>query len=302
MSDVVNAILSHKKDIDAHLVTFLKHKRTSLSRIHRLGGDIINRLIPFTTSGKTTRGSLAVYIYSLFAKQQSPRIYDAAAALELFHSGLLIHDDIMDNDTLRRGRASIWEQYRRVSHNTHIGISQAINAGDLCFFLAQELLADINLLPFISSELAYVTIAQMQDVENNRGTPVSKDDILSLYRYKTARYTFSLSMVVGAKVAGVSKQHTETLTRLGESMGLLYQIRDDELSISGDSTVTGKPVGNDERNKKQTLAFLLNSEELSDVKSTHIQHCDDEIDSLPIRAEHKKALGALVRFCLSRNK
>lgn len=302
MSDVVDAILSHKKDIDAHLVTFLKNKRVSLSRIHRLGGDVIDRLIPFTTSGKTTRGSLAVYIYSLFAKHPSPRIYDAAAALELFHSGFLIHDDIMDKDKLRRGRASIWEQYRRASHNTHRGISQAINAGDLCFFLAQELLADVHLLPFISSELSFVAIAQMQDVENNRNKPASKKEILTLYRYKTARYTFSLSMAVGATVANAKGAHIATLMRLGESMGLLYQIRDDELSVYGDASVTGKPVGSDERNKKQTLAFLLNSEELGDLKSTHIQHCDDEIDSLPLSSLHKKELTALVRFCLCRNK
>lgn len=302
MSDVVNAILSHKKDIDAHLVAFLKQKRASLSRIHHLGGDIIDRLVPFTTSGKTTRGSLAVYIHSLFTKRRSPGIYDAAAALELFHSGLLIHDDIMDNDTLRRGKESIWAQYRRVSRDTHIGISQAINAGDLCFFLAQELFADSNLLPFVSNELTYVAIAQMQDVANLHGKFVTKDDVLSLYRYKTARYTFSLSMTVGAMVAGAAKQHRTSLTRLGESLGLLYQIRDDELSVSGDSAVTDKPVGSDERNRKQTLATLLNSEELGDLKSTHIQHCDDEIDSLPLSAKQKKELTALVRFCLTRNK
>lgn len=298
---MVDAILSHKKDIDAHLVSFLKQKRVSLSRIHHLGGDIIDRLIPFTTSGKTTRGSLAVYIHSLFTKRRPPGIYDAAAALELFHSGLLIHDDIMDNDTLRRGSDSMWEQYRRVSRDTHIGISQAINAGDLCFFLAQELLAESHLLPFISRELGIVAIAQMQDVDSNRAKPVSKEDILSLYRYKTARYTFSLSMAVGTMVAGATKNTIATLERLGESMGLLYQIRDDELSVYGSSTVTGKPVGSDQRNEKFTLATLLNSEDLADLKSTHIQHCDDEIDSLPLSATHKKELGALVRFCLTRD-
>lgn len=301
MSDVVDAILSHKKDIDAHLIAFLKQKGSSLSHINKWGGDIIDRLIPFTTSGKTTRGSLAVYIYSLFAKRRSSRIYDAAAALELFHSGLLIHDDIMDNDKLRRGRKSIWEQYRSISRSLHIGISLAINAGDLCFFLAQELLTDSDLLPFISSELTYVAIAQMQDVENIRSASVSKDDILSLYRYKTARYTFSLSMAVGAMVAGAKSAHIVTLKRLGESMGLLYQIRDDELSVYGSSAVTGKPVGSDERNEKQTLATLLNSEELSDLKSTHVEHCDHEIDALPLDARHKKELGALVRFCLTRD-
>ena len=103
-------------------------RKAKLSQIN-IWGDSIDRLLPFVTSGKTTRGSLAVYIYSLFRKNLPPSIYKAAAALELYHSGLLIHDDIMDRDNLRRGKPSIWEQYSRASHDTHIGISQAINAG-----------------------------------------------------------------------------------------------------------------------------------------------------------------------------
>ena len=70
MDDVVSKILSHKKNIDAHLVSFLKQKRISLAHIHDVGGDVIDRLIPFTTSGKTTRGSLVVYIYSLFSQRR----------------------------------------------------------------------------------------------------------------------------------------------------------------------------------------------------------------------------------------
>lgn len=301
MSDIVEAILSNKKDIDAHLISFLRKKRDSLSRINKWGGDVIDRLIPFATSGKTTRGSLVVYIYTLFSKRRSSQVYHAAAALELIHSGLLIHDDIMDKDPLRRGKESIWEQYRQVSGDTHIGISQAINAGDLCFFLAQELFADSDLLPYISTELANVTIAQMQDVQNLRDSTVSKEDILSLYRYKTARYTFSLSMTVGAKIAGAGNTHIEKFIRLGESMGLLYQIRDDELSVYGDSAITGKPVGSDERNNKQTLTTLLDSEELNDLKSTYIEQCDVLIDSLPLLAKNKEDLRALVHFCLNRN-
>ncbi len=302
MSDSLQPILSHKKAVDEYLVTYLGNKKSKLAQINRWGTDIIDRLVPFVTSGKTTRGSLTVYTYSLFEKNMRPEIYQVAAALELFHSGFLIHDDIMDQDSLRRGRPSVWEQYRNTSQDTHIGISQAINAGDLCFFMAQELLAGTDVLPLVARELQPVIIAQMQDMMSGKGTSMSKEEVLSLYRYKTARYTFSLSMAAGATLAGAAGDNISILERLGESMGLLYQIRDDELSIAGDSTVTGKPTGSDERNTKQTLAILLNSDELNDFKVSLLEHCDHEIDKLPIAPTGKQQLTALVRFCLTRDK
>lgn len=302
MSDIVNSILLHKKDIDDRLVSYLTKKKKLLSQINSYGGDVINRLILFTTSGKSTRGSLSVYTYRLFTHNETSNIYDAAAALELYHSGFLIHDDIMDEDRLRRGRKSIWEQYRHITHSKYKGMSQAINAGDLCFFLAQELLSDTDLSIFTAREFAYVVIAQMQDVENTKGKIVTSDEIVTLYRYKTARYTFSLSMTVGARLAGVERVTIETLQRLGESMGLLYQIRDDELSIYGNSAITGKPLYSDIRNEKQTLAELLNSEDINDLKSEHMEHCDREIAKLPILDKHKEELRELVIFCLQRKK
>lgn len=302
MTDSLHAILKHKTQIDACLLAYLQTKKDVLSQVNTLGSDVIDRLIPFVTSGKTTRGSLAVYMYSLFKSDFSTDIYRAAAALELYHSGFLIHDDIMDKDDLRRGQPSMWEQYRKISRDAHVGMSQAINAGDLCFFMAQELLIDLHLMGIVSKELQPVIVAQMQDVIGGTTKSLSKDDVLSLYRYKTARYTFSLSIIVGATLAGAATEHIATLDRLGESMGLLYQIRDDELSVEGDSDITGKPTGSDEKNEKQTLATLLNSEELNDLKVSLLEHCDHEIEVLPIATLHKEELTALVRFCLTRNK
>lgn len=302
MSDSLANILQHKIAVDDHLVRYLKTKKNTLLQINSMGGDVIDRLIPFVTSGKTTRGSLAVYIYSQFKKDLSVDIYNAAASLELFHSGFLIHDDIMDKDSLRRGSPSIWEQYRLASQSAHIGISQAINAADLCFFMAQELLVDSPILGLVARELQPVIIAQMQDVINSKSLKLSRDEVLSLYRYKTARYTFSLSMAVGATLAGAGQENVDHFMRLGESMGLLFQIRDDELSVAGDSAITGKPVGTDEKNDKQTLATLINSEELNDLKVSLLEHCDLEIDTLPVAREHKEELTALVRFCLTRTK
>jgi geranylgeranyl diphosphate synthase type I len=302
MTDALTNILSHKREVDAAIVAYLEQKKNTLSPINGWGNDVIDRLITFTTSGKSTRGSLAVYISTLFQKKKSQQILDAACALEFFHSGFLIHDDIMDKDALRRGRPSIWEQYRAYTGNSHIGISQAINAGDLCLFMGQELAGKSGITDLVSKELPPVIIAQMQDIHRYADATLSKDDVISLYRYKTARYTFSLSMAAGATIARCSQDTVDIFDRLGESMGLLYQIRDDELSVEGDSSVTGKPVGSDERNDKQTLARLLDSEEMNDLKVSLFEHCDDEIVALPIGKNHREELASLVRFCMTRKK
>ncbi len=302
MAEALDTILMHKKEVDAAIIAYLENKRNTMSLINGWGSDVIDRLITFTTSGKSTRGSLAIYIYTLFQKKASQEILDAACALEFFHSGFLIHDDIMDTDELRRGRPSIWEQYRTLTGKFHTGISQAINVGDLCLFMGNELAVKSGITDLVSQELPPVIIAQMQDVHRCTDKALSKDDVISLYRYKTARYTFSLSMAAGATIARCPQDTIDIFDRLGESMGLLYQIRDDELSVEGASVVTGKPVGSDERNDKQTLARLLDSEEMNDLKVSLFEHCDDEIAILPVEKNHREELASLVRFCMTRKK
>ena len=312
MTTTLDQILTHKQRVDAHLTDFLRAKKTTLSKVNHWGADIMNRLAAFVVSGKTIRGSLAVYTYALFQNKYPAFLYEASSALELFQAGFLIHDDIMDRDTLRRGKASIHEQYtmlereRKGEDADHFGISMGINAADLCFFLGYELLCALphadSLYQIIGKEMQLVVVAQMQDVESNaRSNTLTAESVLSLYRYKTARYTFSLPMTIGAILAQANADIIMRLDRLGESMGLLFQIRDDELSIQGDSAITGKPVGSDEKNAKQTLATLLTGEEINELKSSLLEHSEQEIDSLPIPKAKKTELTALLKYCLTRN-
>jgi geranylgeranyl diphosphate synthase type I len=306
-------ILMYKSLVDRRLKDFLTQKSDELSRVNRWGSDVTRRLLPFVVSGKTVRGSLVPYSHMLFNQHIHDYVFSVAASMELMHAGLLIHDDIMDRDKLRRGAPSIHEQYadlekkRGVADFEHFGLSMGINAADLCFFMAFELLAKVpetfHLTHLVSRELQLVVIAQMQDVESGAGRKqLTPDSVMSLYRYKTARYTFSLSMIVGATLAGVSETVIQSLDRFGESLGLLYQIRDDELSVDGDTKKTGKPVGSDERNAKQTLQTLLTSAELEELKTTLSEHAQLEIEKLPLDPTQQKNLEELVRFCIMREK
>jgi geranylgeranyl diphosphate synthase type I len=103
-------------------------------------------------------------------------------------------------------------------------------------------------------ELSAVGIAQMQDVTWGASkSAVGVDDILRMYTHKTGRYSFTLPLLAGAMIANAPSDLCANLGTLGESVGLLFQIRDDELGLFGDPGELGKPVGSDVREGKKTL-------------------------------------------------
>jgi geranylgeranyl diphosphate synthase type I len=107
----------------------------------------------------------------------------------------------------------------------------------------------------------------MQDVYfGSLGESPGEDAILSLYRNKTGRYTFSLPLVTGAILAGAGLEDRERLGELGEDMGLIFQIKDDEIGLFGEPGRTGKPSGSDLKENKKTLYhyYLLKNSAGSD--------------------------------------
>jgi geranylgeranyl diphosphate synthase type I len=193
--------------------------------------------------------------------------------MELFQTGFLIHDDIMDRDLFRRGRESLFYQYkshgdREGFHDSyHYGESMGICAGDIAFFLSFELLSELDctsyakesIIKLFSYEFSSVGLAQMQDVSfGHLDESPGEEAILNLYRYKTGRYTFSLPLAIGAILAERDAQELPLLGELGENLGLIFQIKDDEIGLFGSVEKTGKPVGSDlKENKKNLYHYYL---------------------------------------------
>ncbi len=270
--------------------------RRNFGRINSWGPDLASRLRDFSLQGKMVRGGLLILGYEMHAargargrraaaspaatlrggagpgaRARGRAVLTAAAAIEIIHSSLLIHDDIMDNDRLRRGGRTIFAQYEqagkraRATNAEAFGRSMGICAGDVGYFLAWEILSGTGidaerraaLLALVSRELSYVGLAQMQDVAFSAFPRLpSRDDILALYMYKTARYTFALPLMAGALIAGAPATEQRRLCELGERLGVIFQVRDDELGIFGSEKEIGKPVGSDIREGKKTLLYL----------------------------------------------
>jgi geranylgeranyl diphosphate synthase type I len=264
-----------KEKLSAYLKQFLAEKGTEFSKINSLGKDVCDRIYDFAIQGKMIRGGLVSLGFTLSRNGQFPKagpreLTEAGAAVELFQSALLMHDDIVDRDRVRRGFDSVFHQYAQMADRTgvsdayHLGESLGICAGDIAYFLAFEVLSRMEISPLIfrriqkqiAQELSYVTVAQMQDIywagSNNS---VSDEEVLRMYLYKTGRYTFSLPLMVGGLLAEQSEQTLAILEKIGEYMGIIFQLKDDEIGLFGDQTEIGKTAGSDIWEGKKTLYY-----------------------------------------------
>ncbi len=269
---------TYKTLIDTFLLRFLEEKKSSLAQVNTYGPDLIDRIKKIVIAGKTIRGSLVLLAYCFTNKIPSEDAIKAAAAMELFQTALVIHDDIMDHDDVRRGIPAMHVQYKSES--------MAMCVGDVLFFLAFELLGSIKtdevtlgrIIRLVGREYESVGVAQMADVDKRKKT---KLETLSLYTYKTARYTFALPLMLGATLAGrpaqagTTKEMLKYLESYGVSVGVLFQIQDDKLD--GETNAFGE-------------------EDIHAYQSSATQ----SIKRLTIAAKDKKILQELVDFVLAR--
>lgn len=268
---MIETLGTHRDGIVAALREIDVAQGPALSRVNVWGSDLRERLIAFAERGKLIRGSLVAASASALGRTPDRAVYTVAAAVELVQAFLLIHDDIMDEDSVRRGEPSVFEQYRRYgcdkgfTASARFGESMAICGGDVAVLMAVAALGrldakattTVRLVTLLSEEIARVGVAQMADVANGHSPrAASEEDILSVYRYKTGRYTFSLPLMAGAILADADEPVVEALSSWGESQGVIFQIRDDHLGIMGETDEIGKPAGSDVTSNKQTLHRL----------------------------------------------
>ena len=290
------AISAHRPRVVAGLQKLISDSAVHLDRVNAWAPDLRTRLLDFASRGKLIRGSLVAVGAEVCGADPDEDLYRVAAAMELVQSFLLIHDDIMDEDHLRRGQPSIFEQYRQLGqtqgygHVARFGESMGICAGDVAMLLGYEGLATTrypaelqrDLMLRLSSEIADVGVAQMADVANGHsGRRVTEEEILAVYRYKTGRYTFSLPLSLGALIAGARDDQIRGLSLWGELQGTIFQIRDDQLGLLEDDERTGKPAGSDIAADKQTLHRLLLAERAAGTEREHVLGCFGQRDLPP---------------------
>lgn len=230
--------------------------------------------------GKRIRPRLCLTAYSLFRDSLSEEILSPAAALEVFHSFTLIHDDIMDKADVRRGVPTV---YRRWNENT------AILSGDVMSIESYRLIAKApagvlpEVLELFSKTAAEVCEGQQYDMDFEDMVQVPMEDYMKMIGLKTA-VLIACAAKMGAIIGGASEEECGLLYRYGYDLGLAFQIADDWLDTYGDTKVFGKAIGGDIVNNKKSWLLTRALEKAGDRREALVAAMD-----MPVGTEGEKA-------------
>lgn len=201
--------------------------------------------------GKRIRPALTLMAADLFGAAIE-KAMPAALAIETFHNFTLIHDDIMDNAPLRRGKQTVHEKW---------GVNNAILSGDVMMVEANKHLSMLDsavlkdALETFNATAQGVCEGQQLDMEFEELQTVSIPEYINMIRLKTA-VLLGGAMKLGAQVAGATSVQAGQLYQFGVNLGIAFQLQDDILDVYGDPEKFGKQVGGDIIANKKTLMLL----------------------------------------------
>lgn len=227
-------------------------------------------LAHMTTGGKLIRPRLLIEAHRALGGTDERAAVDAACAMQMLHIALVIHDDVIDNDTIRRGEANISGEFASealargavASEADAWGDTTSILAGDLMLTLAHSLLARLDVdetkrravLDIFDDTVFESAAGEHADVWLSMHLEEARShDVLAMIDQKTAVYSFQAPLLIAAVLAGADRSLIDELAAISRQIGVIYQLRDDVLGLFGDERKTGKSNLSDLREGKETL-------------------------------------------------
>lgn len=256
--------------------------------------------------GKRLRPMLMQEMCRLFTGTLLESVIPFMAAVEMIHTSSLVHDDLpcMDDDMMRRGKASTWAEY---------GEDIGVLTGDALMMYAFETAARAFETSIDPDELSRIGRAmgilarktgvygmiggQTVDVEL-AGGPIPKDKLDFIYHLKTGAL-IEASMLIGAVLGGAADEDCKIVESLASRIGMAFQIQDDILDVAGSEDMTGKPSGSDEKNKKTTYVTLEGLEKARKDVERISAEAIEELNKLPGNNEF---LEELIHVLVTRQK
>ncbi len=258
-----------KSEVDGRLSDFYDLKIAEASKIDPVYAKLLQDMKKFILrGGKRLRPTLMLLGYRAAGGKEIEKALDASISLEIFHNFVLIHDDIMDGDTTRYGGANITgvydKRFKKLLDDKSArktAESIAILAGELNEFFTFEVLTSLDLDPRLVFEMMKhfqktlfdTGAGQQLDVMAGLRGDLNLSKIEKVNFYKTAQYTITYPMQLGIVAAGGNSKLFKLFAEFGSELGKAFQLADDLLGMFGSSRQTGKPVGSDIREGKQTL-------------------------------------------------
>ncbi|MDT7743860.1 MAG: geranylgeranyl diphosphate synthase, type [Actinomycetota bacterium] len=214
-------------------------------------------------------------------------VLHAVAALELIQACALVHDDLIDDSLLRRGKPTVhavWTARHRergwIGSSERLGAAVAILVGDVALAWADDMLRAAGLdaaalaraTPVWESMRTELLTGQFLDVVGHATDLSTPEGVLRISRYKTAAYTIERPLHLGAALAGADDDVVAAYRGFGTDLGIAFQLRDDLLGVFGDPSVTGKPAGDDLREGKRTLLVALARQHPDRAAAAPLEH------------------------------
>jgi octaprenyl-diphosphate synthase len=240
----LNALLSlTHNDMQAVNAVILARMHSHVTLIPKLAKHLIN------SGGKRMRPMLTLACAQLFHYTGNQH-HHLAAAVEFIHTATLLHDDVVDNSGMRRGKRTaniIW------------GNSASVLVGDFLFSRAFESMVEagsMEALGILSAASAVIAEGEVQQLTAQRHMETGEAEYLAIIRAKTAAL-FAAACQVSAVVAQQGQEETQAIASYGENLGIAFQLIDDALDYVADSGTMGKDVGDDFRDGKMTLPIII---------------------------------------------
>ena len=245
-ADLSTSIAEVKDLVEGRIERALTH-----SKLPRLSGAMMHLI---EGGGKRLRATLPWLVAKAVGDTHSG-LLDVGAAIEIIHNFTLVHDDIMDDDDVRRGRPAVHVEY---------DLPTAINAGDAMLAIAFEAMAvaegiEPELLPFLVKRIGRMvrkcSEGQQLDIEFEDREVVSEEEYIEMIHGKTAAM-FLTCAEVGSHLAGADEEIIQCMHDWGLALGLCFQLMDDLIDVLSDSDTLGKPSGSDVAQGKRTMMVI----------------------------------------------
>ena len=226
---------------------FRKRYRETLTSGHRSIDRVVNYLT--RSHGKGLRPTLTMLSARLGSDKPSESTIRAAVIVELLHEATLVHDDVVDEATHRRGLLSLPARFR---NKISVLFGDYMLANVLSETLSQR---DMRWLDILADTSRRMARGELLEAAHSRRLDLTENDYLMMIGDKTAAL-FKACCLMGGLTGGLSDELLVHVGEYGENLGMAFQIRDDMLDIFGDGHLIGKPVGGDLKDKKLTLPLL----------------------------------------------
>ncbi|MEH0166836.1 octaprenyl diphosphate synthase [Paucibacter sp. JuS9] len=265
-------------EVDAVIARRLK---SDVALINQIGSYIVH------AGGKRMRPKLVLLFANALGYQENAR-FELAAVVEFIHTATLLHDDVVDESSLRRGKATA---------NALFGNAASVLVGDFLYSRAFQMMVSVDrmrVLEVLAEATNVIAEGEVLQLMNMHDPDVSVESYLRVIRYKTAKL-FEASARLGAVLADANPEIEEACAAYGRSLGTAFQLIDDLLDYEGDSHELGKNVGDDLREGKPTLPLLIAMERGNAEQRQLIRHAIEhgEVERLGEIVQIVRGTGAI---------